>query len=85
MHIFTDASGFTGAGYCVEVDYSISHAMWSGADAGRSSTGRELKAVENTLISFSTSLYNKAVLVCTDNQNVPRILEKDICVVHYMK
>ena len=52
----------------------VSHFMFNETDMQKSSTFRELRAVEFSLKSFSTQLHGKFVKLYTDNQNVVRII-----------
>lgn len=49
--------------------------IWTKSEAERSSTWRELKAIEVTLAMFKVELQGKNVKVHTDNQNAVRIIE----------
>lgn len=50
--IYTDASDHAGNGYCLQILGKIVHRGWTAEDSRRSSTWRELKAMELTLDSF---------------------------------
>lgn len=50
--IYTDASDHAGDGYCLQILGKIVHRGWTAEDSRRSSTWRELKAMELTLDSF---------------------------------
>lgn len=73
--IYTSANDHAGAGYCLQILGKIVHRMWTKEDSRRSSTWRELKAMELTLDSFKVELEGKCVKVYTDNQNAARIIE----------
>ena len=47
--VFTDASSYAGAGYTVPFSNNIIHKMWANDEIIKSSTWKELKAVEITL------------------------------------
>lgn len=49
--VYTDASKHAAAGYIVECTDSIVHKMWTSEESAKSSTWREMKAVETTLLS----------------------------------
>jgi ribonuclease HI len=73
--IYTDASGFAGAGYIVELSNSVVHKMWNDIEKSKSSTWRELTAVNLTLRSCIHELKNKTIKLYTDNQNVVKIIK----------
>lgn len=73
--IYTDASDRSGAGFCTEILGKIVRRIWTKSEAERSSTWRELKAIEVTLAMFKVELQGKNVKVHTDNQNAVRIME----------
>lgn len=73
--IYTDASDRLGAGFCTEILGKIVRRIWTKSEAERSSTWRELKAIEVTLAMFKVELQGKNVKVHTDNQNAVRIIE----------
>jgi ribonuclease HI len=74
--LFTDASGFAGAGYSVKTNNSLVHYMWTLEQRRQSSTWRELKAVEITVMSLKEIMCNRLVKLYTDNQNVVKIVNK---------
>lgn len=49
--------------------------MWTSEESGKSSTWREMKAVETTLLSSADKISNRTVKVYTDNQNVVKIVK----------
>lgn len=59
--IYTDASDHAGAGYCLQILGSIVYRRWTEEDYRRSSTWRELKAMELTLDVFKVELEGKCV------------------------
>jgi hypothetical protein len=73
--VFTDASSYAGAGYTVQFSNDIIHKMWTNDEIIKSSTWRELKAVEITLKGCVDFFKTKFVKLFTDNQNVERISE----------
>ncbi len=73
---YSDASGTGYGGYVVEIGQEVSHGHWSPDEAARSSTWRELKALERVLLSFSTRLSGHKVKWFSDNQNVVHIVHK---------
>lgn len=60
--IYTDASKHAAAGFIGEIVNSIVHKMWNSEEASKSSTWREMKAVDIALLSSSDKISNK-----TDN------------------
>jgi hypothetical protein len=73
--VYSDAS-CTGAGaYTVGLDETFFHQMWSPDERKRSSTWREMKAIELALLSFKKKLINKSVKWFTDNQSCVHILQ----------
>ena len=73
--IYSDASDHAGAAYTVEVNEHIFHMTWSEYERGLSSTWRELKAIEQALMTFSSRLQGRSLKWFTDNQNCARIVE----------
>lgn len=67
--IFSDASNSAGGAYTVDIDKHIFHQMWSKVEMSKSSTWREMKAIEQALISYQNLLTGKSVKWFTDNQN----------------
>lgn len=73
--VYTDASKNAAAGYIVECADSIVHKMWTSEESAKSSTWREMKAVETTLLSSADKISNRTVKVYTDNPNVVKIVK----------
>lgn len=73
--IFSDASDVAGAAYTVELDQKDFHIGWSKFEKEKSSTWRELKAIELGLLSFHRVIDGKTVKWFTDNQNCVKIIE----------
>ena len=73
--VYSDASDHAGAAYTVEVNEHIFHMTWSEYERGLSSTWRELKAIEQALMSFSSRLQGRSLKWFTDNQDCARIVE----------
>ena len=73
--IFSDASGYAGAGFVLE-NNNVVHCMWDMENRTKSSTWRELKTVSNVLESLYDDLKGKMVKLYTDNQNVVKIDKK---------
>ena len=74
--MFTDASNFAGAGVLLHSKNQISHCMFDDFVKSQSSTYRELKALQNALVSFKSFISGKFVKVYSDNQNTVRIVSK---------
>ena len=73
---FSDASKNGFAGYIVDVNNSITHGLWAENEKKRSSTWRELKAIEMVLSSQINKFKNSRVKWFSDNQAVTRIVSK---------
>ena len=73
--IFTDASDSGAAGFIQNTTF-VMHKSWSEVEAVKSSTWRELKAIELSLLSFLHVLRNSTITFYTDNQNVAGIVLK---------
>lgn len=73
--IYSDASDIAAAAYTVEVNEKVFHCMWDKDEKNKSSTWRELKAIELSLQSFCQCFRGRAVKWLTDNQNCVTILE----------
>ena len=63
---FSDASNVACGAYLVGTE-EVSHRMWSSSEAEKSSTWRELKAVDFALTSFKNSIQGKSVKWHSDN------------------
>lgn len=71
--VYSDASSTGYGGYVVDVSDEISHGQWRDDESSKSSTWRELKAVEMVMYSFEKKLSGHRVKWFTDNQAVARI------------
>lgn len=60
--IYTDESDHAGAGYCLQILGKIVHRRWTEEDSRRSSTWRELIAMELTPDAFKVKLQGKCVI-----------------------
>ena len=67
--VYSDASDRVCRAFTIGIDDSIFHSMRSESESKRSSTWRELKAIEQALLSFADILSGKTVKWMTDNQN----------------
>ena len=74
FYIFSDASETGAVGYIVNSPY-ICHKTWLDHEKVKSSTWREIKAIQLTLNSFKV-LKDCSVTVNTNNQNAVIIVEK---------
>ena len=72
--VYTDASDTGYGGYMVKHGCHIAHGQWAPAEAGKSSTWREIRAVRLVLEALIDKLENQRVRWFTDNQNVARIM-----------
>ena len=73
--VFSDASDVAYGGYMVGIGNEIAHENWTPEEGARSSTWRELAAVERMLKIFASKLAGTSVHWFTDNQAVTRIVE----------
>ncbi|XP_052103318.1 uncharacterized protein LOC127736766 [Mytilus californianus] len=73
--IFSDASNVACGAYTVELENNIFHKMWNELERCKSSTWREMRAIEQALLSFSTLFMGKSLKWFTDNQNCVRIVQ----------
>ena len=71
---YSDASSTGYGGYIVEHGSYVACGQWTQAEAVKSSTWRELRAVELTLQSLLSYLSGHRVKWFTDNQNVAHLL-----------
>jgi tRNA(Arg) A34 adenosine deaminase TadA len=67
--IFSDASSVACGAYAVELDKKVIHQMWDNTEACKSSTWREMKAIEQALKALQNCLKGKTVKWLTDDQN----------------
>lgn len=74
--VYTDASGEGYGGYVVEKENSDVVGSWSEREKEKSSTWRELEAVNRVLKSSDVSLEGQGVQWYTDNKNVVSIIQK---------
>ena len=75
FYIFTDASNTGAAGYIDNLK-QIMHKSWSDDEKLKSSTWREVKAIELSILSFARLLKHCTVSFYTDNQNAVTIVHK---------
>ena len=73
--VYSDASGTGYGGFTVEHGCHVAHGAWSEDQAAKSSTWRELKAVQMVLESLIPKLKNERIRWFSNNQNVVRIME----------
>ena len=66
--IFTDASDVGASGF-INNWHLVMYKTWLKLEADTSSTWREIKAVELSLLSFKDALKGSSVTCCTDSQN----------------
>lgn len=67
--IYDDASHVACGAYCVEVQNKVFPKMWNESEKDQSSTGRELKAIGQAIVTFLTEFKGKSIKWYTDNQN----------------
>ena len=73
--IFCDASDIGAAGF-IQNSTHIMYKSWTIPEKVKSSTWREIKAIEICLRSFCNLIYNSTVTFYTDNQNAVSVIEK---------
>lgn len=73
--VYSDASNQACGAYTVEVNNKVFHKMWNDSEKDKSSTWRELKAIEQALTSYSTVFTGISLKWFTDNQNCVRIIQ----------
>ena len=71
----SDASGSGYGGDVAELGRDIVQGQWSAAQAQQNCTWRELKAVDEVLLSMADKLAGHKVKWLTDSQNVVRIMQ----------
>ena len=72
--VYSDASNVALGAYVVHTDNAVAHKMWSGSEATKSSTWREIKAVSVGLSAFGEILKNKVVKWHSDSQAAIKII-----------
>ena len=72
--IYSDASDIACGAYTIELKEKNFHKMWDENEMTKSSTWREMKAIEYALISYKDELRGSAVKWYTDNQNCLHIV-----------
>ncbi|XP_063416029.1 uncharacterized protein LOC134697676 [Mytilus trossulus] len=75
VSIFSDASD-VGAGGFIQNSTHVMYKSWTNLEKVKSSTWREVKAIELCLVSFAQLVCNSCVVVYTDNQNAVSVIEK---------
>lgn len=73
--VYSDASDVACGAYTVEIGSKVFHKMWNPVEKSCSSTWREMRAIELSLQSFSSSLTEKSLKWFTDNQNCVHIVQ----------
>ena len=72
--VYSDASDVAFGGYIVGLGPFVAHGQWSQDESERSSTWRELQAVNVMLQAWGSVLRNEKVKWFTDSQNTARII-----------
>ena len=75
VFIYSDASNVACGAYTVEIQSKVFHKMWNEFEKKQSSTWREMRAIEQALISFKKEFHGKSLKWYTDNQNCIRIVQ----------
>ncbi|XP_033746032.1 uncharacterized protein LOC117331431 [Pecten maximus] len=73
--VYSDASSHSCGAYVVEVDNAVFHQTWSYEESLKSSTWRELYAIQLAMSEFRDILRGQIITWYTDNQNCVRIIE----------
>jgi hypothetical protein len=73
--VYSDASNVAAGAYTVELNQKVFHLMWKEHEANKSSTWRELRAIEQTLICFQDDFTAKTLKWFTDNQACVKIVQ----------
>jgi hypothetical protein len=74
-NLYTDASNSAAAGFIENFDL-VMHKPWLPSKASKSSTWREIKAVELCVLAFLEKLRGSTVTFYTDSQNAASIILK---------
>ena len=74
--VYSDASSTGFAGFCVQSRDRFVHDMWVGDEVMKSSTWRELAAVDRVMTQLVGTLQGQRVKWFTDNQSVEKIVRK---------
>ena len=74
--VYSDASNVAFGGYTVECGVHNAHGNWNEVESKKSSTWRELKAVQMVFESLIGFLEGSRIKWMTDNQNVVNIIKK---------
>ena len=64
ISVYSDASDRACGAYTVGIDDRIFHSMWSESESKLSSTRRELKAIEQALLTFTDEMQSKLCENC---------------------
>ena len=71
---YSDASNVACGAFVVGTN-EVSHRMWTACEAAKSSTWRELKAIQFALSAFKASVRGKCVKWHSDSQGAVRVVE----------
>ena len=72
--VYSDASSTGFGAYVVDSNYGIMHGQWSESEKNKSSTWRELKAIELAIESQIVNMKNNRIKWFSDNQAVVKII-----------
>lgn len=73
--VYSDASNVACAAYTVEIESKIFHQMWTESESTKSSTWKEMRAIEQALLSYQKVFEGKTLKWFTDNQNCVKIVK----------
>ena len=73
--MYSDASDYACGALSCQFDNSVFHKMWTDLEKIKSSTWRELKAVQLCLETFKVQLSGKSVKWYTDSKNCELIIQ----------
>lgn len=75
--MYSDVSNVAGAAYTVELENKVCHKMWNEIEKKQSPTWREMRAIEQALLSFKDVFQGKNLKWYTDNQICVRIIQSE--------
>lgn len=73
--VYSDASNVAAGSYTIDVNQEVFHLMWKEHEAKKSSTWRELRAIEQTVKCFQDRFASKTIKWFTDNQACVKIVQ----------
>ena len=73
--IYSDVNSVAAGVHTVELDSKVFHTNWSENEKSNGSTWREMRAIEQAMLSFKDVVKGKTLKWFTDNQNCIRIVK----------